>query len=253
MAASGRWRSQAKVARGGNKEGQPCLAPGLLRKWVYLTGVRRNLRRFSWSPLWSGLSDARALSMFPGGFAQGHCTNRKRAGFSVHASELLPLHSLALWLTSGLQRPLPLPGSLQGQRKPWPIPTGSTRSWGVQAASHSLSPQWWLLIPLVEGFGGDPRGARAAAPLDAKVVLPAVCSSLMALGHCADMPAVGTVTERCCFALTPLTRASPKLICKNQPSQSFLESRTRSLASEKCRSEESPRSVGSEQSRWELG
>lgn len=91
------------MAWGGNKEERPCFAPGLLGKWVYLVGVRRNGRGFAWFLLWSNCSGLRALKMLTGGSAWGHRANKKRAGSSVHACELCLLHSLALWLTLGLQ------------------------------------------------------------------------------------------------------------------------------------------------------
>lgn len=111
--------------------------------------------------------------------------------------------------------------------------------------------------PSQGGFGGNPRATRATAQLDADVVLPAVCSGLVARGRCADTLAAGTVTRCCCFAPAPLTRASLKLVCKNQPARSiFLESGTGSSTGELCRSKGISPRVGAEtglQSRRELG
>lgn len=176
MAASGRWGSPAKVTWGGNKEEWPCSDLGLLGKWVYLTGVRRNLRRFSWSLLGSNLSSSRTLKIFPGRSAQGHCTNKKHVGLSVHTCELFLLHSLALWLTWGLQLcckalfPSQVPSKSRGNLGPPPAREGvlgpalqrdtrSTQSrWAPEPAPRSGSPWWQLFVPLAGWFWGESQG-----------------------------------------------------------------------------------------------
>lgn len=176
MAASGRWGSPAKVTWGGNKEERPCSDLGLLGKWVYLTGVRRNLRRFSWSLLGSNLSGSRALKILPGRSAQGHCTNKKHAGLSICTCELFLLHSLALWLTWGLQLcckalfPSQVPSKGKGNLGSPPAGEGvlgpalqpDTRSSQSQRvpepAPRSISPWWQLFVPLAGWFWEESQG-----------------------------------------------------------------------------------------------